>query len=187
MRWELGVLVLLFLVPAVTAFGVSSDPTTLKLTPGQSAEIPINLQNMDGNEAVTVSITWLEGDEIASLEETTYTLQPKTEIYFKISVTAPQNAKPGDSYNLKLKLTPVSSGEGIVVTTSYIIEKPIQIVATSEIPPLPPELPTPITEGYQPAPPETEIPQNNVLLYSLIAVILVALIILIILLRKKKK
>ncbi len=177
----------LFLIGEVFAFGVSIDPSPLKIIPGATAEIPLNIQNMIGDSPIKITMQWIEGEEIAQIAGgTTYTLQPKTEVNLKIKVSIPKNAKIGDSYNIKLKVSPAPAGEGqIEVTTAYLVEKPILVVSEAPQSPSPQEQPA----ATQPAAAEipTESPKQNKTLIAVIAVILIALVVLVIVLMRKKK
>ncbi len=191
MRWKKeiitvsGLMILLLITPGIFAFGVSMDPTPLKIAPGETKEVPLNIQNMDGDQPITFSIIWVEGNQIAEvIGGTTYTLQPKSEVYVKIKVMIPLTANPGDAYNLKLRLNQIpSEGGKIVIATGHFVEKPVVVVAESD---LPKSTPTPLQQE-EPEQQTTEIPQSNNLLYGMTGIVLIALIVLIIILRRKKR
>lgn len=179
------IILALILVPGALAFGVSYSPAILEIAPGQSADVNINLQNMVSNEPATVSIEWVDGQDIAKIiGQTSYILQPRTETNFIIRVTIPLTAKPGDIYNLKLNVNSAPTNGGrIEITPGYTIEKPVLVVSVSEVP-----NPTPT---IIPAPEDTEnlgieTPQSNKSLFAVIVIMIAALAILIAILMKKR-
>ncbi len=91
------------LVGIVSAFGVASPywgDNPLKMEAGSTEIVPLNLQNMVGDKDVTLKAEIIEGAEIATLQEDTYTVLAGTS-----DTIVP----------LKIKLPKDSSGANVVV------------------------------------------------------------------------
>jgi len=182
MRKSVWFFIALLFVPGVLAFGVSYDSFTLRMAPGETIEMNVNLQNMIGNSAAVVAVSIVEGGEIATiLGKTRYTLPAKTEENFKIRISVPSSASVGTSYNLKIRVDGLpNGGEDIEVTTGQTVERNIVVVSESLNPSsvnLPSETPQE----------EFEMPAKNPTMYGFIAVVIVAMIALVVILMKKKR
>ncbi len=178
----------LLLLPMVLA-GISYNPNPIKLAPGESKEILINLQNSE-DKTVVLLLQWIEGEKIAKIMgDTKYTIPPRSyDTYTKIKVSIPQNANPGDAYKIKLQINTAPEGSNqIEITKGYFVEIPVIVVAESQQP----QSPSP-QEQPVPTPPTTtetlaESSKQNKTLIAAIAVILIALVVLVIVLMRKKK
>lgn len=119
---------ILVLTTLVSAWGVSSpywsrgarEPSPLKTTVGETEIVDLNIQNMVGNEDITVKATILEGSEIATLEQDTYTLKAGTETIAPLKIRAPETI---GTYKVKAEFKTVTpgAGGGIVMGTGMTI------------------------------------------------------------------
>ncbi|MBS3160591.1 hypothetical protein J4213_02720 [Candidatus Woesearchaeota archaeon] len=97
--WSIFLLVILSY--SVDSFGVSSpywDENPLYLNPGESKEFEMVLQNMVGDQDITVIAELNSGSEIASLmdESTTYNIPiGNSNTPVKIKINIPEDAKSG--------------------------------------------------------------------------------------------
>ncbi len=131
------VLVILILVSLVTAFGISSpykQDRPLEMMKGQTETVNINLQNMVGNEDITVRAEVVEGTGIASLTRTTYTVKAKThDTFVPLKITVPKDAS--GTKTVKAEFKTVEEGEEGMVTlgTGYAVTFDV-IISEKEIP-----------------------------------------------------
>lgn len=132
----LGVLVLLSSIAGVQAWGVAHGDKELSLTEGETHTIRTSLQNMIGDEDLTVFIK-LRGDTgVAELSETEVVLPPKTKSHpIYIEVTIPEDAQK-DSYQISAVYTEKEKG-GIMVNIAMekVITFNIDVVDVEEPPP----------------------------------------------------
>ena len=105
-----GVLVLLSSIAGVQAWGVAHGDKELQLYKGEKHTIRTSLQNMIGDEDLTIFIK-LQGDTgIAQLSETEVVLPPKTSSHpIYINVTIPKDAQK-DSYKVSVVYTEKEKG-----------------------------------------------------------------------------
>lgn len=128
----LPALLFLFLVSAslVSAFGVSAPywkDNPLVMTPGETRTVNLNLQNMVGNEDVTVKILVVEGEDIAQLEKDVFTIKAGTsDAVIPIKITLSKGGIEPKKIKLEIKsITPgetgsVSMGTGMVVAFDVV-------------------------------------------------------------------
>jgi hypothetical protein len=118
MKWWiptiLGIILILGNVGSVHAWGVAYSEKEIAMQKGETHVIRTSLQNMMGDEAITVSIS-LRGDtSIAELSKNEVMLPPKTKSYpIYITITIPSNA-PKDQYTLTAVYTQKQSGGAMV-------------------------------------------------------------------------
>jgi len=127
---------ILISVSLVTAFGVSSPHwknNPLKMYPGESKTINFNLQNMVGNEDVTVKADLKKGIDIAKLEEDTYTVEAGTsDTQVPLNIKFPEN--PGEKNEIEVEFKTLTSGGGGGVTmgTGMTISFDVLTIAKTE-------------------------------------------------------
>jgi hypothetical protein len=147
-------ILILIVLPLASAFGVTTSywsGNPLVLYPGETRVIDVQLQNMVGNEDMSLQAEISEGSEIATLidSSTTYFVQfGKKDVKININVTIPQNATIGQSYNIKIALKQIAEEEGKMVqmTASVGATIPVQIVA--EVPAAPEQIPPTQPKGF---------------------------------------
>lgn len=114
--------VLLLLSFNVNAFGVSSpywDENPLLMRAGETRDVVMSLQNMVGGEDVTVNAELDSGKEIAVLTDTdTIYKVPigNSNTPIKLKITIPEDAKPGQEWQVGLSFktnAPNTGGVGI--------------------------------------------------------------------------
>ena len=132
-------LVAFLLVSLVSAFGVSSPywgDRPLQMYAGQVVVVPVNLQNMVGNEDFEVSATVTSGKDIASVMKDNYLVRSQThEVNANVKIVMPSNAKIGDTRKvvIEFKTSPPGESGSISMGTAAIIgfdvitvEKPVE-------------------------------------------------------------
>lgn len=109
------VLVFAILVSYANAFGVSSpywEERPLTMYIGETKTVDLNLQNVVGDEAVTVNIELKDGEEVATLSEDTYTVAAGTsDTMVPLVITIPEDAVIGDTYTVSVDFKSVAEGE----------------------------------------------------------------------------
>jgi len=130
---------LIFASSLVNAFGASSpyfNNNPLILSPGESKDIEIYLQNMVGDKDITLQAEILLGKEIASFLDTSpnYLISfGKKDIKANLKITIPKEAKDGDKYTISINFKEKKSEKqellqitGGVTTSFPIIIKELQ-------------------------------------------------------------
>ena len=121
----------------VSAAGISSpywEDHPLNLGYGETKVVELNFQNMVGDAPVTIELNLRKGGNIAFLDKTTYTAQPKTH-----NTIIPLTISIPDSYNggiqtIELEAKTVSGDtEGMVVLNSGWIVSFNVIVSENEV------------------------------------------------------
>ncbi|MBW6442742.1 hypothetical protein K0A97_03115 [Patescibacteria group bacterium] len=138
--FALSGLLLIALIPLITSTGVSSPywrTNPIKLSPGESTIVTLELQNMVGEEDVTLRASVNEANVIVSLmDQNTDYLVPfgSSDIPVRIKIEVPSNAKVGDIYQVPILFQEVSPGEGGMIKMASAISKtlPVQVVDTEE-------------------------------------------------------
>ncbi len=116
------IFVLLIFINFVNSAGIVSPywrDYPLRMTQGETKIVNFNLQNLVGNQDVTVEVKLKQGSEIATLEKTTYTAKAGTSdtmIPLKISIPNNYN-KQVQRIELEVK-TVNSETEGMIVLGS---------------------------------------------------------------------
>jgi len=134
-------LALVGMLSFASALGVSYayyDGHPLLLSPGESATVPVNIQNMIGDQDLTVTLKVTSGNEIASTSSSSYKIKANTANTFaNVLVKVPSDVAIGTSYNVMLVLSTVNAnnqGEMISVGTALETNLPITVVAPKEQP-----------------------------------------------------
>lgn len=131
-----SMMIALIAVSMVSAFGVSSpywEGNPLSMPKGSVKTVNLNLQNMVGNEDVTVEAKLVEGSGITSLDETRFTVPAQTsDIMVPLEISMPEDAATGDIKTVKIEFKTVSSDEGgIAMGTGMTIL--FEVVASEEV------------------------------------------------------
>jgi len=155
-----SILGIILLVSFVSAFGVSSPYWTdnpLKMYPGQSITVDLNLQNKAGaTEDVTASVALIEGTEIASLDDGEYEIKAGEDINVPLKVKISKETQVGTTYKIQVEVKTVTPGEGggVVMGTGMNTEFDVEVI----------EKPAGVKEGL------------SVLAYIIIAIIIILVI-----------
>lgn len=112
--------------------GLYSAGIPLVLSPGDSKEVVIELQNLVGGGDLKIQATLLKGLEITSLDNSIIYDVPfgRNDIPVKLQINIPKDAKIGTDYTVTILFSPVSSGsDGGFIPMSGAIEKtfPVQV------------------------------------------------------------
>ncbi len=163
-----------------SAAGVSTSywsTNPLKLGPGESIVFPLGLQNMVGDENITLRANLTKGYEIARIiDSNTDYFVPlgSDDVTVNIEVKIPENAEPGKVYDMEASFLQVSGGGGggfFSVASAFTQRIPVLVVGEP-------------TESaiYQPV----QKKQGSNLLWIALAVIVLGIIIFLATKKKKK-
>lgn len=124
------------MISLASALGVSYSyykDHPLLLAPGESANVPVNIQNLVGGEDVSVVMKITQGNEIASTSSTIYLLKAGTaDTFSNVRIEIPSDAVVGKQYQVTLVLSTVNadtSGQMISVGTAIETSFPVKIIA----------------------------------------------------------
>ena len=166
-------LVAINLISLAAAFGVSSSyggTTVLTLLPGETQEVALTMQNMVGDEDLTIRVALEQGQEVATLlGPSEYEVKLGTKVPVKLNVSIPEDAEPETEYSVIATFTTVKSGESEGVALGTAIESSFNVVVGA---PEAEEAEKPALEAWQTA--------------LLVIAVIIILILLWYLLRKKK-
>ena len=110
-------LVLVFFIPLVSAFGVTSpywDTKPLGLHPGESTEVQLLLQNMVGEKNMILKASITEGAEVATIldKDPTYSLPFGTkDVPVLVRVAIPEDASPEKTLSIKISFVQVANND----------------------------------------------------------------------------
>ncbi|MEK6945431.1 MAG: hypothetical protein AABW63_01425 [Nanoarchaeota archaeon] len=115
----LPILIVLSLFSLIGAAGIASpywESNPLEMHYGETRIISLNLQNMVGNEDVTVKVIIKQGSDIVTLPKDTYTAKVGTsDTVIPLTIAVPENyGKQLQTVEIEAKT--VTSGEGGMVT-----------------------------------------------------------------------
>ncbi|MBR9676845.1 hypothetical protein GOV04_01785 [Candidatus Woesearchaeota archaeon] len=128
-------IILVLLATSSFAFGVSApywDTRPLELSPGQNQEVILHLQNMVGNDNITVIASLNSDPSIARLIDdiTQYTVNAKTKgLPVNLLVSIPKKTSIGTMYQVKILFSPVieqASSDNIQIVGA--IEKTFPVI-----------------------------------------------------------
>jgi len=164
-----GILLLLFICPLVSAFGVSTsyfESKPLYMYPGQTIETTFSLQNMAGYEDLTLKATVFEGEGIIELLDSNpiyYLPFPSKGIDVPVRISIPADTELGGKVYTGIMLTEVRENKGKMIQISGAIGSkiPVIIKTKEEV------LPTPA------GPKPTALPSNYILLAGLAALVVI--------------
>lgn len=131
----LAFVMLLSLASFASALGVSLGPSRgnpLLLAPGEEVNIPVNLQNVAGDSDVSVRLSVVQGNEIASTDDVVYKLTAgSANNYANVRVKVPITAVINQEYLVTLSLNTVNdpdSGQGIAFGSAMEISFPVIVI-----------------------------------------------------------
>jgi len=163
----------------VSAFGITSmywKERPLELKPGQVAEVTLELQNMVGNETVTLNGTLMSGSEIAEITDasTVYVVPPQTKnVLVHLKITIPENAPLEKEYTIGVSFLEIKTGgQGVAIGSE--IEKSFPVIV--RIPASAPAS-TPVSQGTS----------AWLVILIIVIVIIIVLVILMLIKNAKKK
>lgn len=133
--WLGSILTVLLLIPAASAFGVSSPYWTdnpLVMEPGESREVILSLQNMLGGEDMTIQAEMIGGSEIATIidSDTVYPVDfGERHVPVTLSIAVPGDAELGSAYSVNIEFKEVKASEGSFVglSTAVATSFPVQV------------------------------------------------------------
>jgi len=119
----------------VKAFAVTPPYRPVLIFPGNTTEVGIGLQNMVGDEDITLVAEIIEGDDIAEIiDESNEYFVPfgsKGEVIDHIRITIPADDPVGKNYTVGLTLTTVTPGEAGAVAMGSSIGTEFSVVVAS--------------------------------------------------------
>jgi hypothetical protein len=138
-------LVLLMSITSISAFGVGSIYTNenpLKLSPGESSDVLISLQN---NEAVSLKGSILAGGDVAQFLDVSdvYNVPANGTINARIKVSVPARASVGKEYAITMSFSGVPGAQGGTVGFNTAIEKSFKVLVVEKPVAPAPETPAP--------------------------------------------
>ena len=121
----ISIVTALILISTISAFGISSpywegNPLTMK--PGETKIIDLNLQNMVGDEDITVKAEIIQGEDIISLKQDTFFIKAQTsDTIIPLEITIPKEIKDSDRY-IKIDFKKISGeAQGVTIGTGMSI------------------------------------------------------------------
>ena len=110
---------ILAIIPLISTFGVSTpyyDNNPLIMDKGETKIVNLNLQNMVGEDDVSVLAELISGSEIASLGETQFDVKIGThDTYAPIEIKIPRDFPEGTTNRISVQFKTLSKqGEGMV-------------------------------------------------------------------------
>jgi len=127
-------LMLAVLSVSVAGVGIATPywkENPLVMQPGELKDVSLNLQNMVGDEEITLRAVLAEGSEIATITDSSldYVLPAKsadTNVHLRIEI--PNDARVGDVYKLRFSFTTVTPGESGALTLGLSIDKSFDVI-----------------------------------------------------------
>ena len=184
---EMIILSFLLLIPLVSGFGITSmywPGNPLVLEPGQTVDVTLLLQNMVGDEDVTLRAEIEEGKEIAELIDPNLDyLVPfgKKDVSVNIKISIPEDVIVGKEYNVVVSFKQIIPNEARTLQLTSAIKKtiPIKIVGEGGVqePEKPPVSVTAVTG-------EGKVSSEDS--YILVGVLFVVLVIIFLILKRRK-
>ena len=181
MRLGIGLVLSLFLlVSVVSAFGVTTfywEGKELEISPGETKETYLLLQNLAGGRDMTLKAEVIEGGEIASLVEpdkTYFVPLGVSGIEVPIKLYVPEGANLGDIDIVRVTFKEVLEGEGGMVRMSGAVTSTFPVIVKS---------PSEITEEE----PAVSSGFNSIGLLLILVLIVAGIIVVYVTLIKKKR
>ena len=119
----------------ISAFGVSSPywgGHPLEISQGDTKVVVLTLQNMVGDEDVTVEATLESGSEIASVKEGRYTIPAKTkDTEVPVTISIPEGVPLNETYSVKVSFQTVDSGKGGAVALSTAVGTSFDVIVAN--------------------------------------------------------
>ncbi len=189
---------ILFSISIAAAYGVTAPywkENPLKMKAGETRDIQLLLQNMVGNEDITLRASILEGKEIATLIDKNLDYKVpfgERELKVNLKITTPPDAQLNQEYIIHLFFKQVSENEGGMLELATGVEKIIPVIIEEAQPT------TPQTQQTEPQQsPETtpqtqpqktpEFPTTSLISWIIAGAIILLIIIIIIKHKKKPK
>lgn len=134
----IGIFIILVCPLIIAELGLSSDyhnENPIRVDLGDVREIIIGRFINTGNEDINLDIGLVEGFEIAELLDEKIRVLANSKENLKIKISVPNNASRGDSYNIGIKYTEVSSEEEgmVVIDSSNTIFVPVVVEKLAEV------------------------------------------------------
>lgn len=156
---------------SVSAFGVGSPywkGNPLVVAPGEQTTVYLSLQNMVGDEDLTVHVALKEGSEIAQVDARNYEVRAGTsDTRVPIDISVPADVPIGTPYVVTVSFATVNSGAGGSVVLGTGIDTTFDVMTGDVV---------------QESP---SLGSSRTLMYSVIGVILLILIVAYILYRRR--
>jgi hypothetical protein len=167
---SLTIALILVLTSLVYAFGVAAPGTIVKVYPGETKIVNLNLQNKAGaTESVTARLEIKEGEDIGSLEKNEYTVEAGSELDAPVTIKIPDDAAVGATYSVLVEAKTMNPGDAGGVAIGIGMDSAISLVVIEE-----------------PVPPETETPKSKTWIIAIVVIIVVAIVLLVILKRRTR-
>lgn len=130
----------------VSAFGISTPywkAYPLEILPGETKEVPFNLQNCPSlsetcdKTEINVIVSLEEGQGITEITSGDSYQIPygtaNTNVVLKLTI--PEDAKSGDSYNIKFSVTsaPKDESGNIQLGVKYNVEFPVKVIESTQV------------------------------------------------------
>ena len=124
------------MISFTSAFGITSfywEEKQLEMYAGETKDVQLLLQNMVGDEAITLDAVVVKGGNIAKLEQGSYAVPfGEKEMPVNIEIKTPRSAKIGDNYEIRVSFTEqVSQGEDMLQMAGSI-EKSFFVTVSRE-------------------------------------------------------
>jgi len=170
---------------AITSYYWEEKP--LILNPGESQTVrAFGLQNMVGNEDLTIQVEQISGLEIAEIIDNSLAYEVphgSKDVYINMKVTIPEDAKIGEVHNIGATFRNLASGDGGNVALTSAIGNNIFVVVGEQIETELEEIPIKVEE------PEiiSKTVKEGFSNVGIIVIILIILVVALFYLRSKKK
>ena len=162
-----------------SAFGVTAaywEERPLELSPGETIETGLGLQNMVGGEDIAITAEITSGSEIAEITSGSEYLIPfgsQNAVGITIKITIPETAQIGEEYTVGVTLTTITPGEQGAVAIGSSIEKNFPVIIKAAT--------TETTEE------KVTLPVWSIVLIMIAGIVVILVIILLLKKKKRKK
>jgi len=138
MRYLIPIFLAFILVGTVSAAGISSpywEDHPLSMGYGETKVVELNFQNMVGDSPVTIELNLRKGGNIAFLDKTTYTAQPKThDTIIPLTISIPEGYDGGiQTIELEAKTVSGDTAGMVVLNSGWIVSFNV-IVSEKDVP-----------------------------------------------------
>lgn len=181
-----GILFFIFTISFIFAFAVSSSyykGNPLKLSPGETRDISLVLQNMAGGENISAKASISKGSEIIKLidSDNLYFVPLGGKTGVNLRVTIPSNAKIGDVYNIEIMFVTVADAKSGTFGFGSGIEQKFDVEVIS--------LPTQEVEKAQESAkkPESKINKQIIIIIAILVIIILIILFFFRINKNKKK
>jgi len=112
------------------------DNNPLKLAPGEFTTLTLNLQNGVGTNDLTFQATVSQQEGIANLvgDSNEYFVPLKEIVPVELEVAVPEDANPGDRYDITLSFKQVSADDNgfVTIASGFTTKIPVEVVGETE-------------------------------------------------------